>query len=467
MAAASTPPRFSSLVLSKPQPETAAAFEIRGVDLAVVNSVRRCIMTEVPTAAFRFDAGGGQGQGIRILSNTSSLHNEFVGHRISLVPLGFSENQLETFDPTHYSFVLKVKNTGMTGVRTVTTADVEVFDQTGARVKPEVSTALFPPSAVTGDHILLLRLKPSALGDGNGEEVSVECTATLGVGRDHARWSPVSSCFFRNKVDPGKAAAGLRQHLDDAIARRAAAGQPELSEAETARMSAQFATLDAHRCFYKDEHGDPDVFEFVIESTTRLQPTYLFYKALRVLVGKLEAVAAALESPGGLEGLGGHLVGKIEVGSYPNLDDFYHVTIRGEDHTLGNLLQGMLYRRWVREGRSAEVSYVGYYQPHPLENHIIVKIKCAVPGDDVRARLADGIRWMVSSLSDLTLEFVRFSGLDRASPPVAGVPEFVERFAKRTAADTVASKVAAAKQQKKQGADAPAATPRPRARAKA
>jgi DNA-directed RNA polymerase subunit L len=429
---------------------TTAGFDIHGVDLAVVNALRRCIMTEVPTAAFRFDAAGpAQPQGIRILANTSVLHNEFVGHRVSLVPLGFDENQLETFDPTHWRFVLKAKNGSMADVLDVTTADFEVFDQTGARVKQEVRNAILPPCSVTGNHILLLRLKPSSLGDGNGDEVHMECTPSMGVGRDHARWSPVSMCFFRHKVDQEEAASVLRKKIEAANAAREAQSQAELTSSEVESLTAQFMTLDAHRCYYKDEHGEPKAFEFRIESVTRLRPAYLFYKAFRVLLKKLEVITAAIEGQGDTGG-------KVELVSYPNMDDFYHFLIRGEDHTIGNLLQGLLYKRWVRDGLAREVSYIGYYQPHPLESHIIVKIKCAIAGDDVRRRMAEGVRSIVEHLEALALEFVRFAGLDTAKPAVAGIAEFVARAQKRPEGATAAKVVAAPKAQ----------GPRPKAAAK-
>ena len=104
---------------------------------------------------------------------------------------------------------------------------------------------------------------------------------------------------------------------------------------------------------------------------------------------------------------------KTRVEAVPNMDDFYHVTVRDEDHTFGNLVQGLLYRRWVRDGMGREVAYIGYYQPHPLENNIAIKIKCAVPSDDVRARLAEGITWAAERLDELIMEWIAFSGLDK------------------------------------------------------
>lgn len=405
-----------------------AEFDVVGVDLCVVNSLRRAIMADVPTAAFAFDSSGpSDANGVQFLRNTSALHNEYVGQRVSLVPIGLDENRLRVFDPSHYRFVVKAKNAGA-GMLDVTTGDFDVFDQTGARYPKAVRDELFPRCAITGDHILLLRLKPSAAGDGNGEELHAECTATLGTGRQHARWAPVSRCFFRNKIDAAAAEADLERRIAD---------RPPMSDAEAASLRQQHATLDAFRCYLKNEHGEPAAFEFVLESECRLRPAYLVFKGLRVLHDKL----VALQAPG-----------KLEFQSYPNMDDFYNIVVHGEDHTLGNLVQGMLYRRWVRDGGMREVSFVGYHQPHPLEPHIVVKLKCAVPGDDAKARFMEGVAWVADQLHQLSLEWVEFAGLG-----TAGIAEVTDLVARQRQRPSAASKAAAAAKQTAAAPDGDAA----------
>ena len=386
--------RFNNLVVDG----RSARFDVTGVDLCIVNSLRRSIMAEVPTAAFPFDAAGHPTDGgISLLRNSCCLNNEFVGHRVSLVPIGFDENQLHMFDPSNFRFVLKVKNDSC-DMRVVTTADFEVFDRADAKLPKADRDALFPPCPETGDHIMLLRLRPSTLCDGNGEEIHMEAHAILGTGRKHARWSPVNNCFCRNKVDPELRRIALEGILRDMK-------QAGKSEEDMADARKQHDTLGAHQCFAKDDYGNPVAFEFFLESEApRLRPTYLVFKGLSVLRHKLDEVKADLVSGGD---------SKTVVEPVPNMDDFYHITVRDEDHTLGNLIQGMLYRRWVRDGMSKEVAYIGYYQPHPLENNIAFKIKCMEPGDDVRLRFAEGVAWAAEQLDVLIQEWITFSGLDK------------------------------------------------------
>ena len=58
--------------------ENQIRFRLKNVSTAYANTLRRIIIAEVPTMAIEF---------VNIRENTSPLHDEFLSHRLGLIPL--------------------------------------------------------------------------------------------------------------------------------------------------------------------------------------------------------------------------------------------------------------------------------------------------------------------------------------------------------------------------------------------
>lgn len=388
--------RFDSF--SRPRPGC-LSFRAHRIPLCIVNAVRRAIIAEVDTAAFVFDPchPDAPSTSVHVKANTSKLTNEILGHRMSLIPIHLVEDELERFkiDPSRFRFSVRVKNKGSAGAGPidVTSGDIKVTDAFGADVSQVIRDAMFPPHHLTGDHILIVALQPSPTGDGNGDEIAIDAVAVCSNGQEHTRWSPVSLCTHKYVVDDDIADATF---------------DPMIHHSRS-----QFDSLEAHRCYAKDSQGGPLAVDMAIQCECGLHPEFLFFKALRGLASRIRSLAE----------------GPIIVQEVANTGDQYTWTVLGCDHTIGNLVQVLLYNSHILAENSQRLSYVGYHVPHPLERSMCFKFRVA-SGVSMTEFLADELGDIADKLDDVSRAWAHPSGLD-----VIGIRE-VDAFLANPAAST-------------------------------
>lgn len=143
---------------------------IENVDVALVNAIRRICMVEVPTMAI---------ETVEIYKNESRIFDEALAHRLGLVPLKTDIDSLvlkEECDCEGYcprcSVTLTLKEEGP---KVVHTGDLKSED---------------PQIVPVHETIPLLKLR-------EGEGVELEAIAQLGIGSEHAKWQPTTSCAYQ------------------------------------------------------------------------------------------------------------------------------------------------------------------------------------------------------------------------------------------------------------------------------
>ena len=157
---------------------------LKNADLAFANSLRRIIISEVPTMAIDM---------VQVTENTSPLFDEFVVHRLGLVPL-ISE------DIEHYNFPLncnckegcpKCKVDFDIIVKCDENIRQDTIDVTSEDIKPKNKDIKVRPVKYN-DHgpIVITKLK-------KGQSIIMTLTAKKGMGKTHAKWSPVCTCVMK------------------------------------------------------------------------------------------------------------------------------------------------------------------------------------------------------------------------------------------------------------------------------
>lgn len=293
-------------------------FDIENIDLAIINGIRRIILSDIPILGFR----GEENPTITIFKNNGPLHNEFLIHRIGMIPIHFTEEATEGFTENEYEFECHVVN------KDVAIQNITTHHMTGTRNKVPLSDkeikALFPINSITEAPIVITRLR-------QGEELHFKATVVKSTAKEHAGFSPVSLCSFYYNEDP-----------------------VQTKELKT--------ILEKERAYLKNDYGDPSSIHFMIESECKLSPKYLVSKALEILIQKLETVDT-----------------KMTLELHPTMQNTCDIKITQEDDTLGNIIQSLLFNKYIREkiailNNKYTVSYVGYYAPHPLDKVIVLRI---------------------------------------------------------------------------------------------
>lgn len=352
---------------------------MKDTDLSIANALRRVILMDIENVAIAWNAYEPEKNDIHILKNTSALHNEFVGHRISYIPVCVTEEELRRWSKFNkYKFVIHVKSDekekekekGKGNPKWVTTKDIQVIHSDTNEPYHDgeaIRSSLFPPDPITQDYIIITKLK-------HGEEFHVEFQARTGTAMDDARWCPVSTCTYYMKEDDDlvkrERKIFIENHSDD---------PKDLN---------RFDCIDRQKLVVRNKKGEPSHFVFTVESECRLSPTFLVNSAFDVILNKLDLLKT-----------GTRLTAKllheqkesIQVETRRGKEEkekekyMYSIEVQDEDHTMGNLIYQIAMNHFIEneeEKKTQPINFIGYYQPHPLKSAIVFKIRFLKAGMD-------------------------------------------------------------------------------------
>ena len=241
---------------------------------------------------------------------------------------------------------------------------IEVYEDRGPDQEPlkVPSLEFFHPDRVTQDTTLLAVLK-GRIGAQEPEALAFTAKATLGIGREHAAFMPVTSrCAYgyTRDDDPDRKKEAFTRWLRTHKMLDAAA--LEANPTKKAEFEREFQTMEVQRVYKVDERGEPISFDFIVESAGVLDPVYVVARAIDRLIAKVLRYASvdAGDLPEGLK--------VIPADARMKGFDFI---FQGEDHTLGNLLQ-----TWMEQNQvdKEEITFVGYKVPHPLRDEMVLRV---------------------------------------------------------------------------------------------
>ena len=175
-------------------------FTLGGVNVSLANSLRRTILSDIPTTVMYTETYKDNQCNIDI--NTTRLHNEIIKQRISCIPVHIKE--LDVL-PNNYIMELDVKNE-TESIRIVTTQDFKIKNKkNGNYLTENEKNKIFPPCDKTNMYIDLARLRPGNGPTITGEQLKLTSEFSVHTAKENSMFNVVSTCSYGNTVDTIKA----------------------------------------------------------------------------------------------------------------------------------------------------------------------------------------------------------------------------------------------------------------------
>lgn len=320
---------FELNILQQSQDEL--VFELIGCDTSFANALRRILLAEVPTVALEH---------VYMWNNTSLIHDEVLAHRLGLVPLNIDarlfdmlEEDDDATDRNTVVFQMRVscgrapaKNRNGKSDEDINETEFGVLDNPNldraaiaAARKEAIETPGRPytkhvyskdliwmpqgdqeqwfPDGIkpVHDDILLAKLRP-------GQEIELEAHSRVGIGRDHAKFSPVATACYRLATE----VTLLEPVFDEDAEELVHVYEPgvfELVPSSIPGKRVEAKVCNTYACtnsrnFMRNPTlakavkmtRIPNHFIFSVESVGMQTPAVLVAEALRVLQGKCAAL---------------------------------------------------------------------------------------------------------------------------------------------------------------------------------
>ncbi|KAJ6546923.1 DNA-directed RNA polymerase [Mycena capillaripes] len=278
-------------------------FDLVGVDASIANAFRRIIIAEVPTICI---------ENVYVYNNTTVVADEILAQRLGLIPLNVDPKEMdmkvddESTDRNTIVFNLALECTRKKDAPKDSTVASELYNNhellsghlvwDPAGEQAEVFSK--NPPAPTNPNIVLAKLRP-------GQGVQITLHAIKGVGKDHAKFSPVATASYRllpniviKKPIPPHLAEKFQKCFSPGVIRVDPRTKAVTVDEENKRKDTVSREVLRHPEFegYVELSRVRDFFLFNIESESAYPPQRLFQEAISVMRGKLANIRHAAEA---------------------------------------------------------------------------------------------------------------------------------------------------------------------------
>lgn len=282
------------------------------IKISLANAIRRTIISDITTYAIH---------DVTFFENTSMLNNQFLKHRLNLIPI---ISNMKNINYENIIISCKKKNENE-NIESIYVSDFVCTDS-------ETNLVI--------DNNLIFKYPKILFGKlNNNNFISFEAKLMNNNSEyGGSFFSPVSACIYTPKIDVNRA--------------------NEITSNMSESEKKIFGLQEIERVYEKNEIGDPNIYQFVVESIGFYEPLEIILLGLEALVTKLHNVKIEFRNSNSKKVI------------LNEMDDsqFYIFTIDHENETVGNILSTYItYHN--------NVFYSGYVIEHPLKYNILLKVK--------------------------------------------------------------------------------------------
>lgn len=338
--------------------------EVNGLDKAFVNSIRRTLLSSIPTVGFRTD-------GICdmvIEKNNTSLHNEFLSQRISLIPL--------YIDPTEYNndylFELNVESSD-DPILSIYSNDFEIYKKNNdiknndnisfnrlnydmlnplsSKEKEKIFKPYVNPFTQEKEYCLITELKSTDLK----QSLHLYGSPSVAYSYENSKWQAVSKACYNFKKDDKLFKNICKEKFDIESKKN------NVEKKDFKLFKKKLDISDSEKYFHKDKTFNPYWYEFNIESQHYHNPKDLLINSIEIIKNNLDIIKLEIES------IQNDKDSFIQLKNYN--DSTYKILFDGYDDTIGNLIQTYTARYKLTD--DSLFSIIGYKKTHPLKKEIV------------------------------------------------------------------------------------------------
>ncbi|ETN41997.1 uncharacterized protein HMPREF1541_03936 [Cyphellophora europaea CBS 101466] len=259
-------------------------FVLQSCSLGFANAVRRAVIAEIPTVAIDL---------VDINTNSSVLPDEFLAHRLGLIPLhsrGVADNLNYTrnceycddhCDRCSVTLRLRAKCTDEHNILKVFASHLTRVDDRADSIGQPV---IRDPN---GEGPLILKLR-------HNQEIDFTCIAKKGLAKEHAKWAPTAAVGF--EYDPLNKLKHTSYWFE----------KDPIEEWPVDKVNAEWEDADEQADVANNPDAQPSAFFFDLEGVGVLEPDEIVEGGVKALQLKLTEILQSL-NPGqdGVNGMNG------------------------------------------------------------------------------------------------------------------------------------------------------------------